>query len=117
MPASAARKLIGPNKILGVSAATIEEAKVAEKDGADCIGVGAMFSTSTKQDTRVVSVDLLKELKESISIPVVAIGGINEDNGKQLKLANIDGIAVVSAILGKADIKTAAERMKALMKV
>jgi thiamine-phosphate pyrophosphorylase len=115
MPASAARKLIGPDKILGVSAATIEEAKIAERDGADCIGVGAMFPTDTKQDARAVSGELLKEIKKSITIPVVAIGGINENNIKQLKTANIDGVAIVSAILGKADIKAAAERMKALI--
>jgi thiamine-phosphate pyrophosphorylase len=117
MPASAARKLIGPDKILGVSAATIEEAKIAERDGADCIGVGAMFPTATKQDARAVSVELLKEIKKSITIPVVAIGGINENNIEQLKSANIDGFAIVSAILGKANIKVAAERMKALIEV
>jgi thiamine-phosphate pyrophosphorylase len=117
IPTAIARKLIGPDKILGVSAATIEEAKIAERDGADCIGVGAMFPTATKQDARAVSLELLKEIKESVTIPVVAIGGINENNIQQLKSANIDGVAIVSAILGKADIKAAAERMKALIEV
>ncbi|HHW67112.1 MAG TPA: thiamine phosphate synthase [Epulopiscium sp.] len=108
IPCVIARKIIGENKIVGVSASTFEEAKKAEKDGADYIGVGAVFPTSTKQDARDVSVDLLKEIKQSVAIPVVAIGGINEDNVSLLKDTNIDGIAVVSAILGKKDIKSAA---------
>ncbi|KAE9631352.1 thiamine phosphate synthase [Defluviitalea raffinosedens] len=108
IPCVIARKIIGENKIVGVSASTLEEAKKAEKDGADYIGVGAVFPTSTKQDARDVSVDLLKEIKQSVAIPVVAIGGINEDNVSLLKDTNIDGIAVVSAILGKKDIKSAA---------
>lgn len=108
IPCVIARKIIGENKIVGVSASTLEEAKKAEKDGADYIGVGAVFPTSTKQDARDVSIDLLKEIKQSVAIPVVAIGGINEDNVSLLKDTNIDGIAVVSAILGKKDIKSAA---------
>jgi thiamine-phosphate pyrophosphorylase len=115
MPADVARRLLGEDKILGVSAATLEEAKKAEEDGADYIGVGAMFSTSTKLDARVVSVNTLKDIKENISIPVVAIGGIKENNIALLKPANIDGIAVVSDILGKEDIKSAAERLKRMI--
>jgi thiamine-phosphate pyrophosphorylase len=112
MPAPVARRLLGPEKILGVSAATMEEAEKAEKDGADYIGVGAIFPTSTKDDARSVSVELLKEIKARVSIPVVAIGGINSKNVKLINTTNIDGIAVVSDILGKEDIKIAAEELK-----
>jgi len=111
IPCKIAREIIGENKILGVSAATVEEAKKAEKDGADYIGVGALFPTNTKQNTRAVSIDLLKEIKNSVSLPVVAIGGINENNVSLLKDTNIDGIAVVSAILGKKDIKSAVQKL------
>lgn len=111
MPALIARKLIGPNKILGVSTATVEESIEAEKNGADYVGVGAVFPTSTKLDARAVTVDMIKEIKESIKIPVVAIGGINENNVQSLKTANIQGVAIISAILGKEDIKKAAENL------
>lgn len=112
MPAEIARKLLGENKILGVSVGSLEEAKKAERDGADYVGVGAIFPTSTKSDARAVSIELLKEIKESISIPVVAIGGININNVKLLEPANIDGIAVVSDILGKENITLAAEALR-----
>lgn len=115
LPADAVRKLLGKDKILGVSAATIAEAKKAERDGADYIGVGAMFSTATKHDTRAVSIELLKEIKDSVSIPVVAIGGINENNTGVLKPAGIDGIAVVSSILGNEDIRLAAQELRKLL--
>lgn len=115
MPCIIARKLLGNDKILGVSARTLEEAIKAEKDGADYIGVGAVFPTSTKGDAKAVSIELLKKIKESVSIPVVAIGGINEKNASLLKTANIDGISVISSILGKEDIRGAAETLKKLM--
>lgn len=116
MPADIARSIIGDDKILGVSTATLKEAQKAEKQGADYVGVGAMFPTTTKDDASAVSVQCLKEIKESISIPVVAIGGINEKNVKLLKIANIDGIAVISDILGKKCIKAASEKLGALIK-
>ena len=106
LPASVARKILGKDKILGVSAATLQESLKAEKDGADYLGVGAVFSTSTKKDTRDVSYETLSSITSSVNIPVVAIGGINE-----LKESNIDGIAVISCILGKEDVKGAAEKM------
>lgn len=115
MPCQIARKLLGNDKILGVSASTLEAAIKAEKDGADYIGVGAVFPTSTKNDTNAVSIELLKKIKESVSIPVVAIGGINENNVESLKPANIDGIAVVSSILGKEDIREAAKNLSELV--
>jgi thiamine-phosphate pyrophosphorylase len=111
MPADIARRIMGNNKIIGVSTSTLEEAQKAEIQGADYVGVGAMFSTTTKDDAKAVSVKGLKEIKEGISIPVVAIGGINENNVGLLKIANIDGIAVVSDILGKKHIKLAAKKL------
>jgi thiamine-phosphate pyrophosphorylase len=116
MPVDVARSIIGENKIIGVSTATLKEAQKAERQGADYVGVGAMFPTTTKDDARAVSVHCLKEIKENISIPVVAIGGINEKNVALLKSANIDGIAVISDILGKKSIKIAAEKLKAYFK-
>lgn len=116
MPCIIARKLLGDDRILGVSARTLEEAIKAEKDGADYIGVGAVFPTSTKGDAKAVSIELLKKIKESVSIPVVAIGGINEKNASLLKPANIDGISVISGILGKEDIRGAAENLRRLVK-
>lgn len=115
MPGKIARKLLGNNKLLGVSAVTLEEALKAELDGADYIGVGAIFPTTSKNDARAVSIELLKKIKASISIPVVAIGGINENNVGLLKPVNIDGIAVISDILGKEDIRGAAEKLDKLM--
>lgn len=111
IPAAIARKLIGPGKILGVSTATVEESIEAEKNGADYVGVGAVFPTSTKLDARAVTVEILKSIKENIKIPVVAIGGISENNVQSLRAADIDGVAVVSAILGKQDIKEASENL------
>jgi thiamine-phosphate pyrophosphorylase len=115
MPCHITRKIVGESKIVGVSVATIEEAVEAEKSGADYIGVGAVFPTSTKGDARAVSIDLLKEIKRSVSIPVVAIGGINSRNASLLKPANIDGIAVISDILSKEDITLASEKLKKLL--
>jgi thiamine-phosphate pyrophosphorylase len=115
MPADIARNIIGNNKILGVSASTLEEAQKAERQGADYIGVGAMFKTTTKEDACSVSIDSLKEIKEGISIPVVAIGGISEKNVASLKPTNIDGIAVVSAILGRKSVRIAAENLRNLI--
>ncbi|MBU3143328.1 thiamine phosphate synthase [Clostridium sp. CF012] len=111
MPADIARGILGSNKIIGVSTSTLEEAKKAESQGADYVGVGAMFPTATKDDARAVTIDCLKEIKQGISIPVVAIGGISEINVALLKPANIDGIAVVSAILSKKFVKMAAEKL------
>jgi len=116
MPADIARKIIGDNKIIGVSTSSLEEAQKAETQGADYVGVGAMFPTTTKDDANAVSMNFLKEIKGGISIPVVAIGGINEKNVSLLKPANIDGIAVVSAILSQRHPKEAAEKLVGLIK-
>jgi thiamine-phosphate pyrophosphorylase len=114
MPASIARRLLGENKILGVSASTIEEAKTAKRDGADYIGVGAVFPTSTKQVEGCTGVDRPAAIRREISIPVVAIGGINKSNVG--KLYGIDGIAVVSAIMGKVDEAKESRELLSLFK-
>ncbi|WP_411328549.1 thiamine phosphate synthase [Anaerofustis stercorihominis] len=104
MEAGDVRKKIGKDKILGVSASNLKEAKLAEEKGADYLGVGAVFSTSTKLDADEVSFDTLKEICDNVSIPVVAIGGISKDNILKLKGTNVDGVAVVSAIFASSDI-------------
>ena len=97
------RAMIGPDKILGISAGTVEEAVAAEKAGADYIGVGAIFTTSTKKNARSMTVEQLKEIVSSVSIPVVAIGGISAENILQLRGCGVDGVAVVSAIFAAED--------------
>ena len=92
------RSMIGPDKILGISAGTVEEAVAAEKAGADYIGVGAVFPTGTKKNATPMTMELLKEIVASVSIPVVAIGGIGAGNILQLCGSGVDGVAVVSAI-------------------
>ena len=112
------RAIIGPDKILGISAGTVEEAVAAEKAGADYIGVGAVFATGTKKNTRNLTMEQLKEIAASVSIPVVAIGGIGAGNILQLQGSGVDGVAVVSAIFaaedpGKAtaDLRKLAEKL------
>lgn len=114
MEAQDVRAKLGPNKIIGVSARTVEQAVEAEKMGADYLGVGAVFSTSTKLDAREVSLETLKEICETVSIPVVAIGGITADNLSQLAGTGVDGVAVVSAIFAQKDIKAATENLRKL---
>ena len=97
------RSLIGPDKILGISAGTVEEAVAAEAAGADYSGVGAVFGTSTKKNARNLSVEKLQEICHAVSIPVVAIGGINAGNLLELSGSGVDGVAVVSAIFAAAD--------------
>ena len=97
------RAMIGPDKILGISAGTVEEAVAAEKAGADYIGVGAIFTTSTKKNARSMTMEQLKEIVSSVSIPVVAIGGISAENILQLRGSGVDGVAVVSAIFAAKD--------------
>lgn len=100
------RKLIGENKIIGVSVRNVEEAVKAKKDGADYLGIGAMFSTSTKLDAKNVSFDTLNEIIKEVNMPFVLIGGINLDNVHNLKMFNPDGYALVSGILGATDISS-----------
>lgn len=100
LPCHIARKILGNDKIIGLSARNIERAIEAERSGADYLGVGAMFPTLTKTDAKVVTPSVIKEIKNKIKIPVVAIGGISLDNIDKLKGCGIDGAAVVSAIMG-----------------
>lgn len=104
MEAGDVRALIGPDKILGVSAQTVEQAVLAEKRGADYLGVGAVFPTGSKDDADDVSFETLKAICEAVSIPVVAIGGITLQNTPELAGSGICGIAVISAIYGQKDI-------------
>ena len=112
MPAVVAREIIGKEKILGVSASTVEEAKKAETDSADYIGSGAVFPTATKDDADSVSKEELKEIVDSIDIPVVAIGGITIENANTLKGSGIAGFSVVSAIMSAEDPKEASKKLK-----
>lgn len=112
LPASTVRSIVGPDKIIGVSAAALSEAIQAEQDGADYLGVGAMFATSTKTNTRPVTIEQLAQIKQAVHIPVVAIGGIQSFNAGTLTATGIDGIAVVSAILAKENIAHAAQQLK-----
>lgn len=111
MPCDVTRRLIGKDKILGVSASTVDEAQKAERDGADYIGTGAVFPTATKDDAPSVTKDGLKEVVKSINIPVVAIGGINHDNASELIDTGIAGLSVVSAIMSADDPKKSSEEL------
>ena len=108
--AVSARKLLGDNKIIGVSARNIEEAKIAKENGADYLGIGAMFSTSTKSDAKLVSFNTLDEIIKEVNLPFVLIGGITLDNVKKLKHFKPDGYALVSGILGTDDISKRVEK-------
>ena len=112
MEAGDVRALIGPDKILGVSAQTVEQAVLAEKRGADYLGVGAVFPTGSKDDAEEVSYETLKAICEAVSIPVVAIGGITINNTHELAGSGICGIAVISAIYGQKDIYEATVSLK-----
>lgn len=112
LPVKTVRQMIGPDKILGVSAHNLTEATQALQNGADYLGVGAMFNTATKSDASAVSFAQLKEITTNINIPVVAIGGISYDNCLKLKGTKIAGIAVVSAIMKAANIQKASQDLK-----
>lgn len=107
-----ARRVLGSDKIIGVSAHTVAEAIEAEKNGADYLGVGSIFTTATKLDAEAVSFATLKEICQAVSIPVVAIGGIQKDNMLQLKGTEVDGVAVVSAIFAAPDIRKATRELR-----
>lgn len=111
LPASVVRNIIGKDKIIGVSAAKLEEAVKAVEDGADYLGVGAMFATNTKTDARPVTMEELKAIRAAVNVPIVVIGGINMNTLEQFKGMGIDGLAVVSAIIAEKDIEGAARNM------
>ena len=115
MPAHIARAMIGPDKILGVSAANLQEALQAEADGADYLGVGAMYPTATKTDADFTTMETLKEIKRKVHIPVVAIGGINQHTIPDFRNSGINGFAIVSAIMASQTPETAARELKELI--
>ncbi len=115
MEAGRVRETLGPDKIIGVSCRTVEQALFAQSRGADYLGVGAMFSTDTKSDAAVVTVDTLKEICKAVDIPVVAIGGLKIDNIGILEGTGVDGAAVVSALFAQKDIEGAARELKAAL--
>ena len=115
LAAGEARKKLGPDKILGVSAQTVEQALAAERAGADYLGVGAAFVTGTKTDAKPISRETIRAITAAVDIPVVAIGGISHDNILELKNCGLDGVAVVSALFAQADVKAAAEELLRLL--
>lgn len=108
-----ARRALGSAKVVGVSAQTVEQAVQAEADGADYLGVGAVFPTGSKDDADDVSHDTVKAICEAVNIPVIAIGGISKNNVGQLAGLGLDGVAVISAIYASDDLKAATEDLKA----
>ena len=114
MAAGAAREKLGPDRIIGGSARTVEEALEAQRQGADYLGVGAVFPTGSKADAVEVDHQVLKEICSAVEIPVIAIGGIGRDNVAQLKGSGICGIAVISAIFAQNDIEAAARELRGL---
>lgn len=114
LPAAAVRRIIGQDKILGVSASSLEEAVKAQEDGADYIGVGAMFSTATKTDAKLVTMEELIKIRAAVTVPIVVIGGINQETAPLFKGTGVDGLAVVSAIVAQPDIEAAARGMRSL---
>lgn len=105
MDAAQVRRLVGEDMMIGVSVHSREEALKAVKDGADCLGVGAVFSTSTKADADVLPMEVVREICDAVEIPVVAIGGISRSNILSLSGSGVDGVALVSAIFGAEDIE------------
>ncbi len=112
-PLSKARKILGKDKIIGVTAKTIQQALEAQLNGADYLGVGAMFGSTTKKDAVPLTFQQLADIRKSVTIPIVAIGGINANNIDKFANTNVDGIAVVSAVYGQTDIKSATENLLA----
>lgn len=111
LPIRVARDILGSDKIVGATANTLERAEEAWKAGADYLGVGDVFGTTTKADTKRVTLEELKAIKELVEIPVVAIGGINAENIASLRASGVDGAAVISAIIAEKDITAAAEML------
>ena len=114
IPADIARKVIGKDMLLGVSAVSVAEAVNAAKAGADYLGVGAMFPTGTKPDAGFVSMEELERIRKAVDIPIVVIGGISKENAMLFQPMGIDGLAVVSAVIAQPDIKKSAADLKSL---
>ncbi|MDO4295839.1 MAG: thiamine phosphate synthase [bacterium] len=114
MAVAKVRQRVGKDKLIGVSVHSVEEALEAVKNGADCLGVGAMFSTSTKTDAKVLAKEVLRDICSAVEIPVVAIGGIGKHNIAELKGTGVDGVALVSAIFGAEDIESECRLLRKL---
>ena len=114
LAAGRAREVLGPDKLIGVSAHSVEEALAAQAAGADYLGVGAAFVTGTKADAAPISRDTIRAITAAVDIPVVAIGGISRDNITELAGCGLDGVAVVSALFAQKDVKAAAKALYAL---
>ena len=114
LAAGRAREVLGPDKLIGVSAHSVEEALAAQAAGADYLGVGAAFVTGTKADAAPISRDTIRAITAAVDIPVVAIGGISRDNITELAGCRLDGVAVVSALFAQKDVKAAAKELYAL---
>ncbi|MFW2176958.1 MULTISPECIES: thiamine phosphate synthase [unclassified Moraxella] len=118
LPCSVVREILGEDKIIGVTAKTVKQAVKAQQDGADYLGVGAMFATTTKTDTTTTTVETLKDIRQAVDLPIVAIGGINATTLPLLQAdlakakIEVDGVAVVSAILANEDIRLASQQLK-----
>ena len=112
LPCREARRILGDGKLIGVSAALPEEAARAQADGADYLGVGAVFTTSTKTNTRPVTPDAIRAIRQAVTIPFVVIGGVNAQNIAQLYGLGINGAAVISAVVSSPDITEAARIMR-----
>ena len=117
MEAGNVREVLGPDKIIGVSAQTVKQAVQAEQSGADYLGVGAVFPTGSKADAEDVPLETLKAICQAVSIPVIAIGGISAGNISKLAGSGICGIAVISAIFAKPDIRAAAAELRSLAEI
>ena len=116
LPCKVVREMVGPDMIVGVSAATLDEAVQAEEDGADYLGVGAMYATATKTDTRPVSMEELLKIRAAVKIPIVVIGGINKQTLGNFKGTGVNGLAVVSAIVAQPDPEAAARELLRMWK-
>ena len=116
LPCKVVREIVGPDMIVGVSAATLDEAVRAEQDGADYLGVGAMYATATKTDTRPVSMEELLKIRAAVKIPIVVIGGINKQTLGNFKGTGVNGLAVVSAIVAQPDPEAAARELLRMWK-
>ena len=114
MQAAQVRKLVGEHMMIGVSVHSVEEALQAIENGADCLGVGAMFPTATKPDASAVPLDVLRDICQAVSVPVVAIGGIGKANLLQLSKTGVDGVALVSAIFAAEDIEQECRELRTL---
>lgn len=112
LPAKTVRRIVGEDMIIGVSASTAELCQKAQEDGADYVGVGAMFATATKDTDIRVTMEELAQIRKAVSIPIVAIGGINQNNAANFKDTGIQGLAVVSAVVAQPDIEKAARELK-----